>query len=152
MKKIAFYGMLLFLTVVTSSCRYDEGPYVSFVNPEERLVGYWKVDAVYKNGERLDSSDVLPNNVNAYYAFFIERMISVNVLEGTTYYESVYGSWEFQNHEKELMISFVLRNKHYSYTAVIKKLTKKILIYEYYDDKGDKWRLEFYSRSALYYS
>ena len=150
MNKTALYCLFLLLAATTISCRYDEGPYVSFVNPEERLVGYWKLDAVYLNGNKIDSTDVLPNNPGCYYAFFTERMVSVSALQGTTYYESMYGSWTFQNHEKELVIDFVLRNKKYSYTAFLKKLTKKILIYEFYDGNGDKWRFEFFTRSNIY--
>ncbi len=150
MKKIAFYSLLLFLVVTSVSCRYAEGPYMSFVSPEVRLVGYWKLDAVYCNDTKMDSTDVLPNNPGCYYAFFTERMVSVSALQGTTYYESMYGEWALVNHEKELFVNFVLRNKRYTYTAVIKKLSKKILVYEFYDDKGDKWRFEFFTRSNIY--
>ena len=150
MKRIALYSLILLVALTSTSCRYDEGPFVSFRNPETRLVGYWKLDAVYLNGNKIESSDILPNNPGCYYAFFTERMVSVSALEGTTYYESVYGSWTFQNHEKELLVDFVLRNKKYSYTAFIRKLTTQILVYEFYDDKGDKWRFEFYSRSGQY--
>ena len=150
MKKIAFYSLLLFLCVTSVSCRYAEGPYLSFVNPEERLVGYWKLDAVYCNDTKMDSTDVLPNNPGCYYAFFTERMVSISALQGSTYYESMYGEWALMNHEKELFVNFVLRNKRYTYTAVIKKLSKKILIYEFYDAKGDKWRFEFFTRSNNY--
>ena len=150
MKKNALYGLFLLLLVSVASCRYAEGPYLSFVNPEERIVGYWKLDAVYQNDNKIDSTDILPNNPGCYYAFFTERMVSVSALQGSTYYESMYGEWALQNHEKELYVNYVLRNKRYTYTAVIKKLSKKILIYEFYDDKGDKWRFELFTRSNLY--
>ena len=150
MKKIAFSILILLVAFTSVSCRYDEGPYISFINPEERLVGYWKLDAVYLNDNKIDSTDVLPNKPGCYYAFFTERMVSVSALQGTTYYESMYGEWALQNHEKELYVNFVLRNKRYTYTAEIRKLSKKILIYEFYDDQGDKWRFEFFTRSNLY--
>ena len=80
MKKITFYSLFLLLALTSVSCRYDEGPYISFVNPEVRLVGYWKLDAVYLNDNKVDSTDVLPNNPGCYYAFFTERMVSVSAL------------------------------------------------------------------------
>ena len=139
------------MAVTTVSCRYDEGPFVSFRKAEDRLVGYWKLADVYKNGEAVDSTNVLPNRPGNFYAFFTERMISVSALDGTTWYESVYGGWEFEDHNKELYVTFVLKNKKYEYTAVIKRLTRDELVYEYDDEKGDHWRFEFDSRSSLYY-
>ena len=88
------------MSLISVSCRYAEGPYLSFINPEERLVGYWKLDAVYLNDTKIDSSAVLPHNPGCYYAFFTERMVSVSALQGTTYYESMYGEWALQNHER----------------------------------------------------
>lgn len=150
MKRSIFYSLILLMALTSVSCRYAEGPFLSFINPEERLVGYWKLDAVYLNDTKIDSSDVLPNNPGCYYAFFTERMVSVSALQGSTYYESMYGEWALQNHEKELYVNYVLRNKRYTYTAVIKKLSRKNLIYEFYDEYGDKWRFEFFTRSNLY--
>ena len=150
MKRSIFYSLILLMALTSVSCRYAEGPFLSFINPEERLVGYWKLDAVYLNDTKIDSSAVLPNNPGCYYAFFTERMVSVSALQGSTYYESMYGEWALQNHEKELYVNYVLRNKRYTYTAVIKKLSRKNLIYEFYDEYGDKWRFEFFTRSNLY--
>lgn len=151
MKKVLFCCLWVAIALSAASCRYEEGPFISFRSSEERLVGYWKLVTVYKNGDRIDSTEVLPNNPGNYYAFFIERMISVTALDNNVWYESVYGGWDFEDKNKEMYIKFLLKNKTYEYTAVIKRLTRDKLIYEYDDEKGNHWRCEFDSRSSMYY-
>ena len=150
-KKISLYVVAALLAVTAVSCRYEEGPFLSFRNPEDRLVGYWKLNHVFLNGTEIDSTDVLPCKPGNYYAFFTERMVSVSALEGNTWYESVYGVWDFQNNYKDLYVQFSLRNKKYSYLASIKKLTRDKLFYEFTDANDDIWRFEFDSRSSMYY-
>lgn len=152
-KKIVVYLLLAMMAVCAVGCRYDEGPWLSFRQPEDRIVGYWKLADVYKNGNDIDSTGILPFNPGSYYAFFTERMLSVSALsaDSTIWYESVNGAWEFSNKEKDVEILFILKNKKYRYVAEIKKLTRNELIYEFNDDHGDHWRFEFDSRSTMYY-
>lgn len=151
MKKIVLYFLFVAVAAIFVSCKYEEGPFISFRDAEERIVGYWKLADVYVNGEPADSTAILPNRPGNFYSFFIERMISLTALDGTIWYESVYGGWEFENKNKELYVAFTLKNKKYEYTAVIKRLTRDELVYEYDDENGDHWRLEFDSRSSMYY-
>lgn len=149
--KITLSCLFVLMAVSFTSCKYDEGPFLSFRTAEERLVGYWKLANVQKNGVDMDSTELIANNPGCYYAFFSERMISVSALDGTLWRESEYGSWDFQNRNKELYVNFLLKNKRYAYTAVIKRLTRDQLIYEYYDAYNNLWRFEFESRSSMYY-
>ena len=146
--------MLLSLFKYVGDDEQSRGAILNHLDPETRCLmggGNRKLPKFVKpRDNKIDSTDVLPNKPGCYYAFFTERMVSVSALQGTTYYESMYGEWALQNHEKELYVNFVLRNKRYTYTAVIKKLSRKILVYEFYDDHGDKWRFEFFTRSNLY--
>lgn len=151
MKKIGICILFALMAVSITSCRYEEGPFFSLRKAEDRLVGYWKLADVYLNDEHIDSTAVIPNRPGNYYAFFTERMVSVTALDNNTWVESIYGSWEFQNKNKDLFVSYKMKNKSYEYVAEIKRLTRDELIYEYYDNKGDKWRFEFDSRSSMYY-
>lgn len=150
MKK-RLYFLIALTALCLCGCKYSEGPGISFRTPEERIVGYWKLADVYKNGEQVDSTAVFPYNPGSYYAFFIERMVSVTAIRDGIMYESEYGGWDFQNKNKELYIMFKMRFKKYEYVAEIKRLTLDELVYEFYDDNGDKWRFEFDSRSSQYY-
>ncbi len=152
-KKLFLYCMLALTGLTFVSCRYDEGPFISFTKPEDRLVGYWKLKEVYCNGAKMDSATVFANQPGNYYAFFFEGMASVSALDSTMniWEESDYGGWQFENRCKEIYVIFSLKHRKYEYTAVIKRLTRDDLIYEYNDNNGDRWRLEFESRSTMYY-
>ena len=152
-KKIVLVCLLALSGIVFVSCRYNEGPWISFIKPEERLVGYWKLADVYCNGTKVDSATVFANKPGNYYAFFFEGMVSVSALDTTMnrWEESDYGGWQFENHCKEIYVTFSLKHRKYEYTATIKRLTRDDLIYEYNDNNGDLWRLEFESRSTMYY-
>lgn len=143
--------LVMLLVLGTSSCRYEDGPYISFSSPETRLVGYWKLSKTELNGNEVTTPSNISNLPGNYFAFFIERMLAVTTVKDGVITESVSGYWEFQNNEKELIVNFVLANKKYSYIAEIKRLTKKELVYEYTDENGDTWNLTFDSRSNLYY-
>ena len=45
MKKTIFF--LALAAVLCSSCRYKEGPGISFVSPEYRIAGNWNLEKVY---------------------------------------------------------------------------------------------------------
>jgi hypothetical protein len=149
MKKILFYfcALMLFTTLFTS-CRYEEGPYISFLSPETRLVGYWEVGKVLRNGEEYTETSDLAHQKGSYYSFYIERMLEVEAIKDNYLQKSVTGAWDFQNHEKEIYMMFTIQNKKYSYTARIKRLTKYDLEYEYTDENGDVWRMIMNNRSV----
>lgn len=151
LKKIVIYTLLAVMAATTVSCRYNEGPFLSFRKPDERLVGYWKLKNVYMNGNQIDSTDVLPCQPGSYYAFFTEGMMSVTALKDDIWYESVMGAWAFDDHCKNIEVLFTIKNRKYTYVAEIKRLTRDVLIYEFNDANDDSWRFEFESRSTMYY-
>lgn len=152
MKKFAIYMVLAVMALCVVSCRYDEGPFLSFRKPEDRIVGYWKLKEVYENGQQVTENVPLPNQPGSYYAFFTERMLSVTALKDSTVWkESDNGAWNFDNHYKEIMVWFIMNNKTYEYQATIKRLTRDELIYEFNDKNQDHWRFVFESRSSMYY-
>lgn len=149
LKRYPLILMVLLLSVVCcTSCRYEEGPYISFLSPETRLVGYWQVGNVYLNGEEYTATNDLAHQKGSYYSFFIERMLEVAAIKDNYAYSSVTGAWDFVNKEKELYLFYTINNKTYSYTARIKRLTKYELDYEYTDEAGNVWRLKMNNRSV----
>ena len=140
MKKIII--LLAVAVVCCTACRYEEGPGISFVAPEYRIVGNWIVEKVFLNGDQISEPESIANKPGNYYLFYDDGIMQVNTLnEGTIRY-SYYGYWRFQNNSKEVVIDFNLMNQKYYYVATIKKLTKKEMFYEYDDTRGNHWRLE----------
>ena len=128
MKKIILFCLLALTGLTFVSCRYNEGPFISFTKPEDRLVGYWKLKDVYCNGAKMDSTTVFANQKGNYYAFFFEGMMSVSALDSTMnlWEESDYGGWQFENRCKEIYVIFSLKHRKYEYTATIKRLSRTL--------------------------
>jgi len=144
MKKI--FPILLLAVIFLNACRYEE-PSFSLHSPEYRIIGYWSLQSVFKNEVAIDSVELYANAVGNYYAFFYDGPFAVTAYINSVLTESVKGSWGFQNNYKQLNLDFVLKNHHYVYTADIIKLSMREMKYEYEDEDGNIWRLEFYSRS-----
>lgn len=130
-----------------SGCKYDEGPFITIREAETRLVGVWELVTVYKNGEKVTTTEISANRPGTYYYIYFDYMLSVTAIVNGNIRSSNQGFWKFENNEKELYIEFQLPGENYQYHAVIKKLTMSELRYEYVDSDGDSWRFELYSRS-----
>ncbi len=145
MKKIIPF-LLIILVGIFVGCRYEE-PGGSLKSPENRLIGYWFLQAVYKNDVQMDSvKDVLANQPGNYYSFHFDGPFAVTALIDQTIEESVRGDWKFENKKKSLNLVFVLHSVYYNYTADIIKLSGQELKYRYRDERGNTWRLHFYKR------
>ena len=142
--------ILLALTVVCcTACRYKEGPGISFVAPEYRMMGTWNLEKVFLNGEQITETEYLANVPNTYYIFDLDGIVDVVFFYNNAMQSAVYGKWNFQNNCKELVMDFQLKTQKYYYVATIKKLSKKELIYEYDDIHGSHWRLELVCLSRV---
>ena len=140
MKRIII--MLAVAMVCCTACRYEEGPGISFISPEYRIMGNWNLEKVFLNGSQISETNYLANNPNTYYLFEYDGVFDLLVYSNNAIHRAAYGSWRFQNNCKELIMDFQVKTQKYYYVARIKKLSKKELIYEYDDAYGDHWRLE----------
>lgn len=138
---IRFFGVLIIAACLCGACRYPEGPGISFINPEYRIIGNWNLEKVWLNGEEISTTDEVANRPTNYYIFSSDYMLTINTYYNNAIRYSNYGSWQFKNNYKDVAIEFSLLNKKTYYVASIKKLTKKEMIYEYDDEKGNHWRL-----------
>lgn len=50
MRKIQFLTLLAFLFVAMNGCKYEEGPFISFIPKVERVANTWKVSSATLNG------------------------------------------------------------------------------------------------------
>ncbi len=141
--------ILLFAAVVLlfTSCRYEEGPGISFRSPETRIVSVWNLQNVELNGMPIDSTDHYGNQPGNSYTIYYNGKLIVNALINGELRSSDYGDWAFTQGQRDVEMYYVLKNRKYEYLADIKKLTYGQLLYEYTDENGDHWRLTFYSRS-----
>ncbi|MDR2978868.1 MAG: hypothetical protein LBV02_00255 [Bacteroidales bacterium] len=136
---------LVLVAFILNGCRYEEGV-LNFQSPENRLVAeLWILSHVLKDGVEITE---VPNDalkINNYYTFYYGGPMSVvTYTETGQLIENTHGEWAFENKYKKIHIYFILRNKRYTYTARIVKLSAKEFKYRYTDDDGVEWTLEFY--------
>ena len=136
MKKIFVYLLFIGIAVSTISC-----------NKEDTLIGYWKINSTTQNGRSISAIEGCPYNPGNFFAFFSEKSLSISALINNTWYESTYGAWELKKNGKKLDGYFVLRSRRYDFSATVEKLTKRRLKIQFTDNHGDKWIIEFDSRS-----
>lgn len=152
MKKISklfLVALIAGLSALSVSCTYPENNWFSLKNPEYRVIGTWQITHSYLNGEEVDSTNTYhANDVGAYFYFYPDYVLNVMTVYNGQIRQSTYGTWYFQNKNKELVLDFTILGKNYSYVAYIKKFSNKELFYEYDDRNGNHWRLEMYSRTA----
>lgn len=134
--------LLALAMVFCTACRYKEGPGISFVAPEYRMMGTWDLEKVFLNGTQITETEYLANVPSTYYIFEIDGILDVKYLYNNAMQSAIHGEWKFKNNCKELVMDFQLKTQKYYYVATIMKLTKKELIYEYDDVRGGHWRLE----------
>ncbi|MBP5710192.1 MAG: hypothetical protein J6W84_04375 [Bacteroidales bacterium] len=139
--------LFVFTVVLLSGCRYKEGPFLSFTSPDKRIVATWSLQNVYRNGEKITTSEYAALKPGCAYAFHAYGPLVVSAYVNGEIRESYTGTWQFANNKKEVIVKFFLVDRQYEYTAVIKKLSKTEFIYEYDDSKGEHWRLQMFSQA-----
>lgn len=146
--KSILLALLIATAILGTSCRYDEGPGISIYSPEYRIIGSWQINHCYLNDTEVDSSAYTANNVGSYFYIYADYVLNVMTYYNGEIRQSTVGTWYLKNKYKQLEINFTLLGKRYSYTADVKKLTRKELNFEYDDVDGNHWRLEMGTRSS----
>lgn len=154
MKRIVPFIAIISLCAVLSVSCYPGGGTTggNINNPEYRIVGPWQITHTYLNGVEIDSTNYYANQPGAFYNFYADHPLEVmNYVNGQVRY-SINGFWYFTDDNSKLQISKVnFMGRRYEYTAEIYKLTRRELIYDYYDDNGNHWRIHMNNRSTYAY-
>jgi len=87
------------LSFVLTSCKYEEGPGISFRTKKARVEGTWTVEESFTNGEKDSFSD------KRTFIFSKEGDISIqSIILGLT--ASQDGKWKFTNSKETLQMVF----------------------------------------------
>lgn len=156
MKHFRTVCTVCFALFVLAGCRYPEGPGLSFHDPEYRIVGFWQITHTYLNGTQIDSTastavsetGCLANNPGTYYYIYADYILQVMAYHNGEYRKSTYGNWYFEDNYRNLVMRFTVLGKKYSYTASVKKLSRREMIFEYTDEQNNEWRIVMNSRSS----
>lgn len=110
--------VFIILSVIATSCYYEDGPIFSLRTPKMRVVNKWKYDKVTKNGKDITSE---------YTGLWAEYKN-----DGTSEYlvtagAKVYGNWSLSDDSRELSVDFTNQagDSTWSVTYTITKLKEK---------------------------
>jgi hypothetical protein len=141
-RKNIFYWMILVPSVF--SCRYKDGPVISFHSVKKRILGTWDIESLFVNGVDL-TQDV--RNQSCYSPLvFTEVQDRGDILLHDHIASCPFqGSWVLLNHKRILSLSIIYSsgfnpvgaygNGHHEWT--IFKLTQKKMWLEVDDSSGD---------------
>lgn len=142
--------LLATLSILSISCYQGGGATGGNINnPEYRIVGTWQITHTYLNGEEIDSTGYHANKPSTFYYFYPDHPLQVMGYHNNEVRYSTTGFWYFSNKNKNLDITFSFLGNRYRYSAEIYKLTRRELIYDYVDERGNHWRLHLNNRSGL---
>lgn len=139
MKKFYLFSLLVLLTLGMTGCRYEEGPFISFLPKADRLGNTWVVNTVSLNGTSGTSIDGFKE-----ITFFNEGgcQIIYNPLNTEIAYS---GTWAFSDDKKIVQINTVdelFGVDRYESDWTILALKDEVLKVTFTDD-GDVYIVEF---------
>lgn len=129
-KKFIFLSLIVFLLIgVVSSCKYEEGPFVSFRTKKERVANTWKIEKIIKDDGKEKTGDSVPDTEYTY-------------TDGGDYKEdgNELGDWEFKDSKEEIYHEVNTPFGTVDYSHEILKLKEKELWVE--DEDGDEIHYE----------
>lgn len=143
-KTLPFAALLLCCLIGLPSCKkYEEGPWISFSKPENRIRGIWELSAVYKNGNK--TATEAPSEVetpDGTWELYKTGTVLITYYSGNTVLKS-NGSWKFNNNKENLNMTFTTRYASASRSYKILRLTHKEMKIQHTDSDGVKWVLAF---------
>lgn len=143
MKNIFLYLLCLFtLSSAFYSCKYDDGPLVSFRSKEARVINSWAYDLTLRNGLNVTTASVpgAINYVNSSLGFDDNGLFSL--IEEIDADLNVYdGTWSFSDKKESLLLSYTDGNIPPRELFIRKLNHKKLWLEETIDDEIYQYEL-----------
>lgn len=145
MKKFSVIALLALLVMAgLSSCKYEDGPFISFIPKVERVANTWIVGQEFMN-------DTLITGTNSLDQITLYKEGNCGLISswwgGTITYN---GTWAFTDDKAAITIAVVDGTGFLSIneTYTILRLKEKELWVQFTDDNGDRWETHFIPKSA----
>ncbi len=133
MRKITLLALVTFLVVGMTGCKYEDGPFISFVPKVERVTNSWIVSTAIVNGQQ----DTDLNGFN-YITFYKEgnAAVSFDVVGAEVIFS---GTWTFNDDKSTIILNTEDNSGFFEYnrTFTITKLKEKELSLYWEEDDGN---------------
>jgi hypothetical protein len=142
--KILILSIFMFSIFVFSSCKYEDGPFISFYSKKARVEGYWKFEKVKSNDEDLTSdyeNQIIQFMKSGKCIWYLDVNYS-NMYNMDPDYTEV-GYWDLQDNKEELFLDFVTQGKDpFTHSWEILQLKfHDMRLERYEDEKKIVWEL-----------
>ncbi|MCB9231876.1 MAG: hypothetical protein H6581_09450 [Bacteroidia bacterium] len=145
MKKFTIIALLaLFVVTGLTSCKYEDGPFISFIPKVERVANTWVVDQEFKN-DTLTTGDHYVKQI----IFYKEGNCSLTLT--VIGFDILYtGDWAFTDDKSAITIAVVDGSGFTSVneTYTILRLKEKEMWVTYTDSDNVKWTLHMLPKDA----
>lgn len=134
MKTVKFLPLFMLLVLGLTSCKYEEGPFLSFVPREERVANTWIVGRAVVNGEvasSLDDIDEITFTKEGRDVEFKRDFVGIPY--------TLVGSWAFNEDESAIALDLVddgLGILTYQRTWTIRKLKENDFWVSFTEDQN----------------
>jgi len=137
-KRILFALLVLF---VVSSCKYDEGPFITIYSKKERIMGNKSFKKVIVNDQDITSQYATQYLEISKSGGFSWLFYNTNSYNPDKYYG---GYWELYDSKKKFKMEVFENDTSYTWDWDIVRLTYADFFLERTDEDGNKIRWELY--------
>lgn len=108
-RALAVFAAASGLLFLLNGCKYEEGPFITFLTAKERLVRSWKYTEVKRNGASIMDGTTLGSIVYRQSNIGFDRdgrFSSIIAYKGASGTETYDGSWELYDSERYLVLNY----------------------------------------------
>lgn len=144
MKRTGIIYILIISAFLFNSCKYEDGPFISFYTKVSRIEGYWKFDDVTIDGVSIksDYEDQIIQFMKSEKCIWFLDINESNMYNLDPDYTEV-GFWSLQDNKEELFLDFVTEgHEPFSLTWTILQLKfHEMKLERYENDQRIVWEL-----------
>ena len=140
-------AVIILVSAMALSCAacFPEGG--SLLEPDYRIVNLWSVSHAYCDQVEVDSTTFDMDDIyyqgfmpSTLYYIYADHVMNIHCYYHGQIRQSTFSTWVIDKSEKTLTLDYTLLGRHYSFTADLRKLTRREMVIEF-NDEGRQWRL-----------
>ena len=137
---LIWFVLLAGISIICSSCRYEEGPFINFVKVENRIRGEWEIVKITRNDTFVSSTLTEEESVGSIMDFYRTHVFIMHCTMNSTIY-NCDGSWIFGDKKHTILVYFRGVRQVISREYEIVKFKNNELKQRNTDEKGVTWTI-----------
>jgi len=104
MKRLIFYSLAPLLSIITLSCKYEEGPAISLRGVEKRIIGRYNVIDFSIND--IDAMVLYNDSCGCIISFYHKKYYNPITYLSCEKWMTTFGVYQISNNKKSILISY----------------------------------------------